>query len=75
MGFFTDKRMIAGCAAAVCAGMLLLSVSACGASSADNNPAYSGEHSTVETDTAAVVQTGTAAAVRASAEQPAQNKT
>lgn len=33
MGLFTDKRIKARCAAAVCAGMMLFGVSACGASS------------------------------------------
>ena len=88
MGLFTDKRIKARCAAAVCAGMMLFGVSACGASSdagsnvdlqTQESRVYIGgaedssdEHNTAGTGTTDVLRE---ASVQESTAQTAQNKT
>ena len=88
MGLFTDKRIKARCAAAVCAGMMLFGVSACGASSdagsnvdlqTQESRVYIGsaedssdEHNAAGTGTTDVRQE---ASVQESMAQTAQNKT
>ena len=88
MGLFTDKRIKARCAAAVCAGMMLFGVSACGASSdAGSNvdlqtqesrvdiggaKDFSDEHNTAGTGTTDVLRE---ASVQESMAQTAQNNT
>lgn len=88
MGLFTDKRIKARCAAAVCAGMMLFGVSACGASSdagsnvdlqTQESRVYIGgaedssdEHNTAGTGTTDVLRE---ASVQESMAQTAQNKT
>ena len=88
MVLFTDKRIKARCAAAVCAGMMLFGVSACGASSdagsnvdlqTQESRVYIGgaedssdEHNTAGTGTTDVLRE---ASVQESTAQTAQNKT
>ena len=88
MGFFTDKHIKARCAAAVCAGMMLFGVSACGASSdagsnvdlqTQESRVYIGgaedssdEHNAAGTGTTDVLRE---ASVQESMAQTAQNKT